>query len=188
MAIPTNSDELIDWSFRKLGSPMLKINVTPEQAEDRLNEALEKYYQHHYDATEEVYYAHTVTQDDIDNMYITLPESTMVVKGMIDDLYSGSGGGADGNFMSYEFQAHMSDIVNNINTGIVSYYMRRDYLELMQGFFKNTVTPRYERHTNKVYLPIDWTTNFTADESCIFLQISKRLMEMNMLMYGMMIG
>ena len=43
MAI-TSKQELIDYSFRKLGSPVVEINVDYQQAEDRLEDALE-YFQ-----------------------------------------------------------------------------------------------------------------------------------------------
>ena len=43
MALPTSRDELIDYSLRKLGSPVVEINVDRQQCEDRLDEALEMF-------------------------------------------------------------------------------------------------------------------------------------------------
>lgn len=170
MSIPKNKQELIEWCYRTLGAPILKINISPEQADDRVEEALQKYYQHHYDATETVYYVHTVTQDDIDNKYITLPEDVMVVKGMLNN-YENTGT----NFMSYEYQLYMSDLVNNIQTGIISYYMRKDYLALLSSMFNDKVTPRYKRHKNTVELPKNWVDEFTADESVVILELSMKI-------------
>ena len=41
MANPTSRATLIDYSKRKLGDPVVEINVDEDQLEDRLDEALQ---------------------------------------------------------------------------------------------------------------------------------------------------
>lgn len=54
-------DNLIQYALRKLGSPVIKIEIAPEQLEDRLDEALQFFQDFHYDATERVYLKHQIT-------------------------------------------------------------------------------------------------------------------------------
>ena len=43
-AAPYSTDTLIDYAFRRLGSPVIDINVSREQAEERINDGLQFFY------------------------------------------------------------------------------------------------------------------------------------------------
>lgn len=61
--------ELIQYALRKLGSPVIKIEVDMTQVEDRVDEALQFFQDFHYDGTERVYLKHAITgsQINVDN-------------------------------------------------------------------------------------------------------------------------
>lgn len=61
MALPRNRRQLKDWALRKLGSPVIDINISSDQCEDRLCEALDYFASYHYDGVEEVYLKHKIT-------------------------------------------------------------------------------------------------------------------------------
>ena len=46
---------------RRLGEPVITINVSDDQMEDRINDALSFYQDYHYDASEKVYLKHQVS-------------------------------------------------------------------------------------------------------------------------------
>ena len=75
MAVPTSRTELKDYCLRRLGFPVIDINVDDDQLEDRIDDALAKYREFHYDGVEESYLAHKVTQTDITNRYITVSDN-----------------------------------------------------------------------------------------------------------------
>ena len=52
MAIPATRKEFKDYCLRRLGSPVIDINVDDQQVEDRIDEALLYYRDYHYDGTE----------------------------------------------------------------------------------------------------------------------------------------
>jgi len=64
MSIKTRED-LIQYAMRKLGAPVIKIEIAPEQASDRLDEALQFFQDFHYDGTERVYLKHQITGSEI---------------------------------------------------------------------------------------------------------------------------
>ena len=57
--------DLIQYALRKLGAPVINIEVAPEQIEDRVDEALQFYQDFHYDGTERVYLKHQITGSEI---------------------------------------------------------------------------------------------------------------------------
>ena len=75
MAVPTTRAEFKEYCLRKLGKPVIEINVDDDQVEDRIDEAIRYYWDYHFDGAERTYYKHVITQNDIDNEYITLPEN-----------------------------------------------------------------------------------------------------------------
>ena len=53
--------ELIHWCLRKLGAPVIEINVDDDQIEDRIDEALMYFRDYHFDGIERVYIPHQIT-------------------------------------------------------------------------------------------------------------------------------
>ena len=75
MAVPTTRAEFKEYCLRKLGKPVIEINVDDDQVEDRIDEAIRYYWDYHFNGAERTYYKHQITQTDLDNEYITLPEN-----------------------------------------------------------------------------------------------------------------
>lgn len=55
MANPTTRQQLIDYCLRKLGHPVIEINIDDDQLEDRIDEAFQFYREFHYDSVETVF-------------------------------------------------------------------------------------------------------------------------------------
>jgi len=66
MAKPTTKQELIDFCLRKLGAPVLEINVDDEQLDDLADDAIQLFNERHFDGVERMYLKYKLTQDDID--------------------------------------------------------------------------------------------------------------------------
>ena len=70
MSNPNSRETLIDYALRRLGSPVVEINVDYKQAEERLDDALEYFSERHFDGVERCIFAYQITEDDINNQYI----------------------------------------------------------------------------------------------------------------------
>ena len=79
MANPTSRATLIDYCKRRLGDPVIEINVDEDQLEDRVDEALQYYQEYHSDATPRTYLKHQVTATDVSNEYISLSSNIIFV-------------------------------------------------------------------------------------------------------------
>jgi hypothetical protein len=66
MAQPSTRQELIDYCKRKLGYPVLEINVADEQIEDLVDDAIQFFQERHFDGVYQTFYKYKVTQQDID--------------------------------------------------------------------------------------------------------------------------
>jgi hypothetical protein len=73
MAITTRQ-EFIDFTYRKLGAPVIQINVDAEQALDRLDESLEYLYERHYNFNERAQFIVPVTAENISNQYFDVSQ------------------------------------------------------------------------------------------------------------------
>ena len=65
MAKPSTRQELIDYCLRRLGAPVLEINVDDDQIDDLVDDALQYFQERHYDGVERMYLKYQITQDDI---------------------------------------------------------------------------------------------------------------------------
>ena len=66
MAQPTTRQELIDYCKRKLGAPVLEINVADEQIDDLVDDAIQLFQERHFDGVYPTFYKYKITQNDID--------------------------------------------------------------------------------------------------------------------------
>ena len=65
MAQPTSRQELIDYCKRKLGAPVLEINVADEQIDDLVDDAIQFFQERHFDGVTQMYLKYQVTEGDI---------------------------------------------------------------------------------------------------------------------------
>lgn len=153
MAVPTTRTEFRDFCLRKLGFPVIEINVDADQVEDRIDEALKYYYDYHFDGAEMTYYKHQITTTDITNKYITLPENII---GAVRIFPLGVGGGA-GNVFSMEYQISLDAWAQMyVGGGLVSYFLNRQNLALVQELLVGQKPIRYTRHKDRVYVDMNW--------------------------------
>ena len=66
MAKPATRQGLIDYCLRKLGAPVLEINVDDGQIDDLVDDAIQFFNERHFDGVERMYLKYKLTQEDID--------------------------------------------------------------------------------------------------------------------------
>lgn len=101
---PQSKEDLSVYCLRKLGSPVIKINIAKEQIDDRIDEALETFFEKHYDATEFGWFSYRLTKNDIESGYIQLPDDVLSVTQLLpSSSLNGYGSFGDKSF-SPEYQ------------------------------------------------------------------------------------
>ena len=74
---------LINYAKRRLGAPVLEINVADEQVEDLLDDAIQFFQQRHFDGVERMYLKHKFTQDEIDRGKANQGASSTTTTGIV---------------------------------------------------------------------------------------------------------
>ena len=150
MANPTSRATLIEYCLRRLGDPVIEINVDPDQLEDRVDEALQYYQEFHSDATLRTYLKHLVTADDVTNEYI--PLSTDIQ--FLSKMFKVHGGQMSRNFFDVKYQLHLNDIANmHTYIGDLAYYEQmQQYLSLLDMRLNGHPQVQFSRKQNRLYI------------------------------------
>jgi len=160
---PANRQEFKDFCLRRLGAPLLEINVADEQLEDCVELALQYYQDYHFDGTQKTYLAHKVTQDDIDNKSVEIPEKTI---GVINIFTVGSAFSTN-NLFNIRYQMALNDLFAFNYGPFAPYYMALQNVALAEEMFVGKQALRFNRHTNRLYIDIAWGEKVQLDEYII---------------------
>ena len=154
MALPATRAEFKAYCLRNLGAGVVKVNVSDDQVEDRIDEAFLYWHDYGYSALEKTYYKYAITQTDFDNKYITLPQN-IVGAVRIFDLTNVSS--AIENPFNIQYQMMMNDLYALSGVTMIPYYITFQHLQFIQQLLIGQVPVRYNRHTNQLWLDMDWT-------------------------------
>ena len=160
MANPASRQQLIDYCLRRLGAPVIDINVDPEQLEDRVDDALKFYQDYHFDGTERIFMKHQITAEDKVNQYITIPEA---VTGVIRILPIGNNLSTGGIF-NIRYQLHLNDLFDFSSASYINYRMAMTHVESLQEIFVGQQPIRFHRHRNTLNIDMDWRDDVAEGE------------------------
>jgi len=153
MAVPNSRAQFKEYCLRKLGKPVIEINVDDDQVDDRVDEALKKYYDFHFDGSDKIYYKHQVTQTDIDNKYITMPENIL---GVVNLFPISDPSVRSDDIFNIRYQIALNDLYTLTSVSMVPYYMVMEHLALIQELLVGKQPIRYNRHKDRLYVDMDW--------------------------------
>lgn len=152
MANPTSRSEFKEYCLRALGKPVIEINVDDDQVEDRIDEALKYYWDYHFDGSSKIYYKHQVTETDKTNKYITLPDNII---GAVNIFPIGQALNTN-NLFNIRYQIALNDLYTLTSVSMVPYYMALQHVQFLEQMLVGQQPLRYNRHTNRLYLDMDW--------------------------------
>ena len=127
--LPQDKDEFTEYCLRKLGKPVIDINVDEEQVQDRVDEAIQFYQTYHYDGIEHLAITYTITQEDVDNKYITIPADIISIVSLVYD----GGGMIKGGFGNNLWHS-MKDIAYDMNFGSGACRSGTSYYTMMMNY------------------------------------------------------
>lgn len=181
----TTRVELIEYCLRRLGFPVIEINIDDDQIQDRIDDAFDYYKDYHFDGTERTYLSVEVTQADIENGYVDVPDEMIFISRALpfgrnaNAFYPMNDPNASWDFNRLfgrtlvtghnatsshgEHAGHTNDLT------MTTYYLNMQFYEQMQEMFGGGDIPiRFNRHTNRVYLDMDWTKSIKAGSYLVF--------------------
>jgi hypothetical protein len=160
MAQPTTRQQFIDYCKRRLGFPVIDINVDDDQVNDRVDDALQFFEDYHFDGVEKMFMKHRITQDDIDRRWIYCPDAVTYVVGMFpfDDSNSSI------NMFDLRYQLRLHDLYDFTSVSYVSYEITMQHIRTLNLLFSGTPQIRFNRKQNKIFLDIDWSRDVSVGD------------------------
>lgn len=159
MATVTNRDQFTDYCLRKLGFPVIEINVDPDQVSDRIDDALQYFQDYHFDGLQKTYYIHEITQEDVDNKYLDLSDvrdnanaATQVVG--VTRIFPLQDSQSSINMFDLRYQLRLNELYDFTSASYINYTMTMQHLRMLEQLFTGEVPIRYQRHTEKLF--VDW--------------------------------
>jgi sporulation protein YlmC with PRC-barrel domain len=160
MAAPQTRREFKDYCLRRLGWPVIDINVDDDQVEDRIDDALSFWNDYHFDGTEKMFMKHRIIQADIDRKWIYCPDAVSFVTGVMrfDDSNSSV------NMFDLRYQLRLHDLYDFTSVSYVSYEITMQHIQTLNLLFSGTPQFRFNRKQNKVFLDIDWSRDVNVGD------------------------
>jgi hypothetical protein len=181
MAKPASRQELVNYCLRRLGAPVLEINVDDDQIDDLVDDALQLFYERHFDGVERMYLKYKLTQEDINrgkstgttgvgivtttgtsqgktfNFYetsnfIQVPDSVIG----IEKVFKFDTSDISGGMFSIKYQLFLNDLYYFNSVELLQFAMVKSYLEDIDFLLKTDKQIRFNKRQNRMYLDIDW--------------------------------
>jgi hypothetical protein len=157
--LPTNRQEFKQHILRKLGAPVIEIELDDDQIEDRIDEAIQYWNDYHFDGALKTYFVHQITVDDITNRSLQMPEGTI---GALRIFPLGTSFGL-GDMFNIRYQIALNDLYTLTSVSMVPYYMTMSHLAMLQELLVGQQPVRYNRHENVLHIDMDWNTASVGD-------------------------
>ena len=187
MATPTSKSTLKEYCLRQLGKGAVDINVTDDQADDRLDEALQYFAHYYYDGIEKMYLKYKVTAADITRAtanatttatdvsdtsvtasfeegknFIPMPDSVVSVLRIFS-----FDNAATNNMFDIRYQLRLNDLYDFSSTSIVHYEMTMQHLDYLSHLLVGESPIRFYEHQRRLYIDMDWSNDVSEDDYLI---------------------
>lgn len=171
---PTTKETLGQYCLQRLGAPVIDINVDQEQVNDRIDDALDKFYEFHSDGLEEKYLVTQIQPTDISNGYIQFNQEIFSVVKVYPFLSSSFLSGTD--LFSAQYQFFLNDFyaAPGVATGNIQYYdALRTYTETIQENMNPVKSYQFNRKTQKIVFNENLATIFEKAPMLLFKVYTK---------------
>jgi len=184
MAKPASRQQLIEYCLRKLGAPVLEINIAEEQLDDLVDDALQFFNERHFDGVEKMFLKYKLTEDDIErgrskggnndldveittassnvgtfeweenSNYIPVPDSVIG----IEKVFKLDNRTIASNMFNVNYQLFLNDIYWFSSTQIMNYFVTKRYLEDIDWILNPNKQMRFNKRQGRLYIDTDWDT------------------------------
>ena len=186
MAKPATRQQLIDYCLRRLGAPVLEINVDDDQIDDLVDDALQYFTERHFDGVERMYLKYKITQGDIDRGRAKNTDGVGIVTTTATSIDTGAGSftssfyetsnfiqipdsvtgiekifkfdtsSISGGMFSLKYQIFLNDMYYFNSVELLQYAMVKRYLEDIDFLLTTDKQVRFNKRQDRLYLDIDW--------------------------------
>ena len=159
MATITSRTAFKEYCLRRLGFPVIEINVDDDQVEDRIDDALQYWQDYHFDGLQKIYYVKRVDQTDVNNRYLDFSNTLDAANNRLEitgvtrifPLYDSQ---ATITMFDLRYQLRLNELYDFTSASYINYTMTLQHLRMLEQLFTGEVPIRFQRHMQRLY--IDW--------------------------------
>jgi len=186
MTKPSTRQGLIDYCLRRLGAPVLEINISDDQIDDLVDDAIQYFNERHFDGVERMYLKYKISQNDIDRgsakntngVGIVTTTGTSNITGYgtttfnfyetsnyiqvpdsvigIEKIFRFDTSSISGGMFSIKYQLFLNDLYYFNSVELLQYSMVKSYLEDIDFLLTTDKQIRFNKRQDRLYLDIDW--------------------------------
>mgnify|MGYP000642482894 CR=1 FL=1 len=183
MAKPSSRLQLKEYCLRKLGKPVIEVNVDDDQIEDLIDDTIQLFNERVYDGVERVYLKYKITAEDIENGrnrnttstltdtnagatpstktlnfeegrgYLTVPDHIIGIQGIQPVANT-----YVNSMFGFRYQFFLNDFYNFYAYDILNLEITMQYIETLEFLIEGKKPIRYNKVQNRLYLDLDWQT------------------------------
>jgi hypothetical protein len=186
MSKPASRQQLIDYCLRRLGAPVLEINIDDDQIDDLVDDALQYFQERHFDGVERMYLKYKITEADLNRgranptngVGIVTTTGTASISGIgtttfnfyensnfiqvpdsvigIEKVFKFDTSSISAGMWSIKYQLFLNDLYYFNSVELLQYAMVKTYLEDIDFLLSTDKQIRFNKRQNRLYLDIDW--------------------------------
>jgi len=198
MAKPATRAQLKEYCLRKLGKPVIEINVDDDQVEDLIDDTIQLFNERVYDGIERMYLKYKFTEDDLVNGrsrnitttktdnnlgaspgtrtlnfeegrgYLTVPDHIIGIVGVAPIANT-----YVNSMFGFRHQFFLNDFYNFYAYDILNLEMTMQYISTLEFLIEGNKPLRYNKVQNRLYLDLDW--NRVADNDYVLIDCYRAL-------------
>jgi hypothetical protein len=188
MSKPTTRQQLVDYCLRRLGAPVLEINLDDDQIDDLVDDALQYFNERHFDGVERMYLKYKITEEDINRgrsvrtngVGIVTTTGSANISGIgttsfnfyetsnfiqvpdsvigIEKVFKFDTSSISGGMFSIKYQLFLNDLYYFNSVELLQFAMVKSYLEDIDFLLSTDKQIRFNKRQNRMYLDIDWAS------------------------------
>ncbi|NBP55708.1 hypothetical protein EBU71_04065 [bacterium] len=159
MPAVTDRKTFKEYCLRRLGFPVIEINVDDDQIEDRIDDALQYWQDYHFDGLQKIYYVKRIDQTDINQKYIDLSDVEDSSNNKLDivgvsRIFPIQDSLATFSMFDLRYQLRLNELYDFTSASYVNYTLTLQHLRSLELLFSGEIPIRFQRHMQKLY--VDW--------------------------------
>lgn len=164
MATITDRAAFKNYCLKRLGFPVIDINVDDDQVEDRIDDALQYWQDYHFDGLQKVYYIKKIDETDIQRKYLDLTEArdssnnTLQITG-VTRIFPITDSLSQVNMFDLRYQLRLNELYDFTSASYINYTLTQQHLRSLELMFSGEVPIRFQRHMQRLY--IDWAWGYS---------------------------
>ena len=153
-----------DYCLRRLGFPVIEINIDDDQIQDRIDDALLYYQDYHFDGLQKVYYIKAIDQTDINNKYLDLTQAkdrannALEITG-VTRIFPVTDSQSSVNMFDLRYQLRLNELYDFTSASYINYTLTQQHLRSLEIMFSGEVPIRFVRNMQRLY--IDWAWGYS---------------------------